>query len=257
MSRRTPETGYAPVHGLQLYYEVHGEPDGRPPLVLLHGGGDTIGTSFGEILPALARGRRVVAFEQQGYGHTADVPGRPFTFTGSADDTAALLDHLGIEAADLLGFSNGATIALLVAARHPGRVRHLVLASGVFKRHGVEPAFWEGMARARLEDMPRELKDAYLAVAPRPEDLPTFFEKSAGRMRDFQDVPDDVVRSVDVPTLVVAGDRDVPRPEHAVELFRLLPRASLAVLPATDHMSLTRRVAWLAPMVEAFLDAPD
>ncbi len=109
------QSGYAPVNGLRVYYEIHGTARGGcPPLVLLHGGGDTIQTSFGKILPLLARGRQVIAFEQQGYGHTTDVEGRPFGFESSADDTAALLEYLRAGQADLLGFSNGGTIALQV-----------------------------------------------------------------------------------------------------------------------------------------------
>src|ERR1051326_8104001 len=120
-------TGYAPVNGLRLYYEIHGPANPtQPPLVLLHGGGDTIETSFGHVLPALARTRRVIAFEQQGFGHTADIAERPFGFEQSADDTAALLEYLHIERADLCGFSNGGTIALQVAIRHPQVVRKLV-----------------------------------------------------------------------------------------------------------------------------------
>ena len=186
-----PHTGYAPVNGLRLYYEVHGTQDqARPPLVLLHGGGDTIQTSFGRVLPLLARDRQVIAFEQQGYGHTADIADRPFTFEQSADDTAALLGHLGVEQADLFGFSNGGTIALQVAIRHPRVTRKLVVASGFFSCDGGEPWFWEMMERARLADMPQELKEAYRAVAPHPENLQSFFDKANRRMRTFTEIPD-------------------------------------------------------------------
>lgn len=250
-------TGYAPVNGLRMYFEVHGAEDSaRLPLVLLHGGGDTIETSFGRILPALARRRQVIAFEQQGYGRTADIPERPFSFEQSADDTAALLEHLGVEEADLFGFSNGGTIALQVAIRHPGVVRRLVLASTLLERDGADPWLWEAMATATLETMPEELKRAYLEVAPHPENLRLFHDKAAERMRGFRDVPRDAIRSVAAPALVVLGDSDVVRPEHAVEVFRLLPQARLAVLPGTDHMGVTGRTDWLVPMIEEFLDAP-
>jgi len=252
----TPRTGYAPVHGLRIYYEIHGvKHAGQPPVVLLHGGGDTIETSFGAILPELARHRQVIAFEQQGYGHTADVVDRPFTFEGSADDTAALLEYLHVERADLFGYSNGGTIALLVAIRHPQVVRKLVLVSALFARDGADPWFWEAMEHATLETMPEELKEAYLAVAPHPENLRLFHDKAARRMRDFQDVPKEAIRGVTAPALVVAGDADVIRPEHAVETFRLLPNAQLAILPATDHMAITKRTEWLVRMVVELLDA--
>jgi pimeloyl-ACP methyl ester carboxylesterase len=137
------QIGFAPVNGLRLYYEIHGAARlDQPPLVLLHGGCDTIETSFGHVLPALARTRQIIALEQQGYGHTADVD-RPFSFEQSADDTAALLAYLRIERADLFGFSNGGTIALQVAIRHPRVVRKLVAASPFFKRSGGDPWFWE------------------------------------------------------------------------------------------------------------------
>jgi pimeloyl-ACP methyl ester carboxylesterase len=252
-----PRTGYAPVNGLRLYYEIHGTADpARPPLVLLHGGGDTIGTSFGSILPALARDRQVIAFEQQGYGHTADIADRPFSFERSADDTAALLKFLRIDKADFFGFSNGGTIALQVAIRHPSAVRKLVLASALTRRDGADPAFWDFMAGATLENMPQELKEAYLAVAPHPENLRLFHDKAAARMRNFKDIPETAIRGMTAPTLVVVGDADVVRPEHAVATARLLPHARLAVLPGTNHLRVTTRTEWLVPMIREFLDAP-
>ena len=147
----------------QLYYEIHGAPDAaRPPLVLLHGGGDTIATSFGAILPELAKHRRVIAFEQRGYGHSADIAGRPFTFEHSADDTAALLDELRIAQAGLFGFSNGGTIAVQVAIRHPKRVRRLVLASAPLQRSGmiaVAPHPERGRPRPQRAGVPARSPD--------------------------------------------------------------------------------------------------
>jgi pimeloyl-ACP methyl ester carboxylesterase len=250
------KSGYAPVNGLKIYYEIHSVADGKNPLVLLHGGGDTIQTSFGHVLPALARTRQVIAFEQQGYGHTADIADRPFSFEQSADDTAALLEYVHVDHADILGFSNGGTIALQVAIRHPSVVRKLVVVSAFFSRDGGDPPFWESMKNAQPAMMPKELREAYLAVAPHPENLESFFYKAARRMRDFKDIPDDTIRAIGAPTLVMCGDTDVVRPEHALELSRLLPHAQLAVLPGTDHMAMMTRIDWLVPMVEAFLNAP-
>lgn len=245
--------GYAPVNGLRLYHEVHG-PAGGTPLVLLHGGGSSIETSWGRMLPTLARSRRVVAFDQQGHGRTADVD-RPFTFEGSADDTAALLRHLGIAKVDLMGFSNGGNTAMLVAIRHPELVRRLVVVSAMVKRDGLRPGFWEGMEVAKMEVMPPQLVEAYRRTSPHPEQLGSFFQKSAQRMLGFRDWPEAAVSSIGAPTLVVVGDADVVRPEHAVEMARLLPRARLAVLPLADHEGVViTRAGWLAPMVEAFLD---
>jgi pimeloyl-ACP methyl ester carboxylesterase len=251
-----PKTGYAPVNGLKIYYEIHG--DAKPahlPLVLLHGGGDTIKISFGYVLPALAPDRQVIAFEQQGFGHTADIADRRFSFEQSADDTAALLDYLHIAQADLFGFSNGGTIVFQIAIRHPQIVRKLIIASGFFKRDGGYPEFWAGFIGAKLEQMPKELQDAYLETAPHPENLQSFFDKCVQRMRNFKDIPDDAIRGIASPTLVIVGDTDVMRPEHAVEQFRLLPHARLAVLPSTGHMRVMTRAEWIVSMVDEFLDA--
>jgi pimeloyl-ACP methyl ester carboxylesterase len=251
------KSGYAPVNGLKMYYEIHGTTDGKkPPLVLLHGGGSTIETSFGKVLPSFAKTRKVIAFEQQGHGRTADIVDRPFTFEQSADDTAALLRYLKIERADFFGYSNGGNIALQVAISHPHLVRKLIVASAMYKRDGLYPEFWDSMKRATLEDMPAELREAYLRVAPNPEDLPTFHNKCVKRMLEFKDWRPEDIQSIDAPTMVMIGDTDIVRPEHGVEMFRLLLHAQLAVLPGTDHMTLVERRDWLVSMIEAFLNAP-
>ena len=248
-----PRSGYAAVDGLSLYYEIHGE--GGVPLVLLHGGGSTIDSSFGKVIEGYARTRKVVAFDQQGHGRTADVD-RPFRFEQSADDAAALLRHLGIEKADFLGYSNGGHIAIEVALRHPEMVRKLVLESANFNRDGCDPGFWESFKDAKIDAMPAELKEAYTRVAPRPGDLPVFFRKSVDRMLHFQGWTDEQMRSIQVPTLVLAGDRDILSPEHAVRAYRLLPHGQLAILPGVDHMTIVGRADLLTPIVLSFLDAP-
>jgi pimeloyl-ACP methyl ester carboxylesterase len=223
---------FAPVNGLQMHYEIHGSASGQqPPLVLLHGGGSTIETTFGKVLPALARRRQVIAFHQQGHGRTADIADRPFSFEQSADDAAALVGHLGIEKADFFGFSNGGNIALQIAIRHPGRVGKLVVASAMYKRDGVYPEVWEFIRRSTLRDMPEVLKEAYRQTSPHPEQLQTFHDKSARRMVEFKDWRPEDIQSIAAPTLLVIGDADSVRPEHAVEMFRLLPHARLAVFP--------------------------
>ncbi len=247
------QTGYAPVNGLRMYYEIHG-PQSGVPLVLLHGGGDTIGTSFGQLLPFFGRKRQIIAFEQQGCGHTADITDRPFSFEQSADDTAALLEYLHIDRADFFGFSNGGSIALHVAMRRTQIVRRLVVITAIMKRAWVDPQFWESMETAQLDVMPAVLREAYLKVAPHPENLESFFYKSRDRMRNFKDVPDEAIRSITAATLVVGSDRDVRRPEGAVELFRLLPNAELAILPGIEHMAITSQIDVLAPMVRTFVD---
>jgi len=134
-------------------------------------------------------------------------------------------------------------------------VRKLVVTSAFFKRDGGYPWFWEAMKNARLENMPMELQEAYRKVAPHPENLRSFHDKAAQRMRDFKDIPADAIRAIAAPTLVMIGDADVVRPEHAVELIRLLPHAQLAVLPGTDHMTIMTRTDWLVTMIGGFLDS--
>jgi pimeloyl-ACP methyl ester carboxylesterase len=251
------QSGYAPVNGLKMYYEVYGRANGKIlPLVLLHGGGSTIETSFGKALPALAKSRQVIAFEQQGHGRTVDIVDRPFTFEQSADDTAGLLRYLNIGKADFFGYSNGGHIALQMAINHPDLVRKMVIESAMFQRDGSDPGFWKSFEHAKLDDMPPELREAYLGVAPHPKDLPTFFAKSVQRMLNFKDWTPEDIQSINAPTLVVIGDHDIVRPEHAVLMFRLLPNAQLAVLPGTDHMTIVIRSDWLVPMIETFLDSP-
>ena len=223
--------GYEPVNGIRIYYEVPGGGDGVP-LVLLHGGGSTIEVTFGRVLPIFAQSRRVIALEEQGHGRTTD-RAAPVSFESSADDVAALLRALDVAQADLFGFSNGASVALQVAIRHPELVRKLVFASSFTKRDGAHPQLWEFMRQADFSNMPQPLKDAFLRVNPDPQQLRTMHDKDAERMRTFADVPDELVRSVQAPTLIVLGDQDIVKTEHALELRRMIPDARLLVLPGS------------------------
>jgi pimeloyl-ACP methyl ester carboxylesterase len=252
----------APIRGIDIYYEVHGRADGVP-LVLLHGGGSTIDSTFGRVLPFLAAHRRVIAVEEQAHGRTSD-RAAPLTFESSADDVAALLEHLDVEKADLMGFSNGASVALEVEIRHPELVRKLVFASSMTKRSGAQPQFWEFIQRATFEDMPQALKDAFLRVNPDPAKLRTMHDKDLARMRHFEDVPDAQVAAIRAPTLIVLGDRDVVRPEHGFELTKLIPGSRLLILPGGhgDYLGEADATpagspwpALTAGLVEAFLDA--
>ncbi|XXF79707.1 alpha/beta hydrolase [Myxococcaceae bacterium GXIMD 01537] len=230
---------YAQVHGLNMYYEVHG-PDAGRPLVLLHGGGSTIDTSFGRLIPLLARTRRIIAVEQQAHGHTADIA-RPLSFTQMADDTAALLQQLNVQDADVLGFSNGGVIAMQMALRHRQFVHTLILASTYYKREGCYPALWEGFPRATLDDMPMALREAYRKVAPHPEEgLQAQFRKTVAMMMAFKDLDEAALRSITAPTLIMSADGDVIRPEHAVEMMRVFPHAQLAIFPGAVHGAYMR-----------------
>ena len=251
----------AQIRGISLYYEIHGRTDGVP-LVLLHGGGSTIDSTWGRVLPIFAAHRRVIALEEQAHGRTSDRDA-PLTFESSADDVAALLQVLKVDKADLMGFSNGASVALEVAIRHPGLVRKLVFASSMTKRSGAQPQFWEFIGKAGFEDMPQALKDAFLRVNPDPAKLRNMHDKDLARMRNFRDVPDAEVAAIRAPTLVMLGDHDVVRPEHAFELTKLIPGSRLLILPG-DHGDYIGEVdatpegspwpALTAGLVEAFLD---
>jgi pimeloyl-ACP methyl ester carboxylesterase len=268
MTETAPQTGYAPVNGLQMYYEVHGPREGGgTPLVLLHGAFSAIGTSFGKALPGLAERRPVIGVELQAHGRTADIE-RPLSVEQLAEDTAALLRYLKIERADVYGYSTGAAVALQLVLRHPALVRKQVLASIASKRAGVHPGLFEGLGEMTPEMMHGSpWHEEYVRIAPHPEHFPRLFAKKSEMDRELQDVPDEAIRTITAPTLLIIGDSDIVRPEHSVELFRLLgggvigdlaglPSARLAILPGTTHATLPDRAEWLVSMITDFLDAP-
>jgi pimeloyl-ACP methyl ester carboxylesterase len=223
-----PAGHYATVNGLKLYYEIHGS---GSPLVLLHGGGSTIETTYGRVLPEFAKAHQVIAIELQAHGHTPDID-RPLSFEQDADDVAALLKYLKITKANFMGFSNGGATCLQLAMRHPEVVNKLVLASTTYNRKGMQPGFFEGMQQhASLENMPSPLKDAYRKINPDPKGLQAMFNRDVARMIGFKDIPDAAIQAIQAPALVINGDAEVVRTEHALELSRLLPHAKLAILP--------------------------
>jgi pimeloyl-ACP methyl ester carboxylesterase len=263
---RAPEvSSYASVNVLQVYYEIHGT--GRP-LVLLHGAFSAIGTSFGELLPTLAETRQVIAFEPQAHESTADID-RPLSIEQMADDTAAALRHLGIAKADIFGYSMGASVALHLAIRHPDVVRKLVLASVTYNLSGVHPGLIEGLADMKPEMMfGSPWHEEYTRIGPNPENFATLFAKKTQMDRNIKGVQAEVIQSIKAPTLLIIGDSDLVRPEHAVEMFRLLgggifgdtpaglPDSQLAVLPGTSHVTLVHRADLLLSIIPPFLDAP-
>lgn len=218
---------YADVNGLKMYYEIHGN---GFPLVLIHGGGSTIGTTFGRILPILAKTHKVIAVEMQAHGHTADID-RPLSFEQDADDIAALLKHLRIPKANIFGFSNGASTTLQVAIRHPALVNKIIVASTMYKKDGSYPWFWEMMAHAKFENMPQLYKDAYLQINPDRDALYAMFKRDATRMQTFQDIKEEDIKAITAPALIIAGNNDVVSPEHAVEMYRQMQHATLMILP--------------------------
>jgi pimeloyl-ACP methyl ester carboxylesterase len=264
----TSKGNYAEVNGLNMYYEAHGT---GQPLVLLHGAYMTIDV-MGEIVPALAETRQVIAVELQGHGRTADID-RPLSYELMADDIAVLLRHLVIEKADVFGYSMGGGVALQVAIRHPEVVRKLVVASASYTSDGMNPELLEMIPTITPEVFAGSpIEEAYLRTAPNPDDFPTLVAKLKRLdMEPFAWPPEDI-RGIVAPTLVIVGDSDAIRLEHAVELFQLLgggvmgdltglPKSQLAVLPGTTHFippgsAVLDRADWLLSMIPPFLDAP-
>jgi pimeloyl-ACP methyl ester carboxylesterase len=247
-----------------MYYELHGAGE---PLLLLHGALSTIETSFGAVLPSLSKTRRVIAVEQQGHGHTADID-RPLSFAQMVEDTAALLGELEIDRTDVFGYSMGAGVALELAIRHPGLVRKLVLASLAYSRDGIHPETLEAIETTNPEDLlGSTFEVAYRNVAPDPGNWAALVAKINQLDRAFEGWSPVEIECFPAPTLVLIGDSDIVRPEHAVQLFRLrgggvegdeagLPESQLAVLPGTTHLTLVERADWLVSMISAFLDVP-
>lgn len=256
------ETGYAPVNGLELYYEVRGAGE---PLILLHGGVTGI-MMFGPNLPELARGRKLIAVELQGHGRTADTD-RPMSFEAMADDVAGLMQHLGIKKADLMGLSLGGGVALQAAFRHPDLVRKLVVVAAPCKREGWYPevrADFDQMGPAAGEGM----KQSPLAQLYPDLDWARLFGKLGDLLRKDYDWSTQVA-AIEAPTMLVYADADGVSLAHVVDFFRLLgggerdagldgsgrPVSRLAVLPGLTHYTISSDVA-LASAVTPFLDAP-
>lgn len=266
------ESGYAPVNGLEMYYEIHGAGTGVP-LVVLHGAymtGNAAGIAgMAAFVAPLGAGRRVIAPDLQGHGRTANID-RAIRYETLADDVAALLDHLGIARADLFGFSMGGAAALQVAIRHPERVGKLVVASASSGTgsDAVYPEVFAGIGQMTPEVFAgTPFLEEYERVAPAPDAFPGLV--AALKDLDAQEFawPDEQIRAIAAPTMIVVGDADIVRPEHAVALLRLrgggvpgdlagMPNARLAILPGTSHIGVAQRAAWLVPMIEDFLAAP-
>jgi pimeloyl-ACP methyl ester carboxylesterase len=263
-------TGYAEVNGLRMYYEIHGPDPGadHSPVLLLNGAYMTT-ADFGPLLPGLARDRTVVAADPQGHGRTGDVD-RALTYEGMADDAAALVSHLGMPSVDVIGFSMGGAAALQFAIRHPDVARSVTVLSASHASAGMQQELLDMIPTITPEMFAGSPFEAtYRATAPDPDSFPVLVQK----LKTLDETPFDWtadVPGIAAPSMVVVGDADAVRVEHAVELFRLLgggamgdlsglSRARLAVLPGTTHFmppgsGLLDRHEWLLPMLTAFLD---
>lgn len=250
---------YSEVNGLNMYYEIYGE---GKPIVLIHGGGSTIQSSFEKLIPLLSKNRKVIAVESQVHGRTSD-RNADLSFEQDADDIATLLKNLNIDKADFLGFSNGGTTTLQIAIRHPEIIDKLILASPLAKRSGVPDWFWGFMSQAKLENMPEQLKAAYKRVAADTNGLQIMHDRDAKRMVNFKDIPDEPIKKINAPTLIIIGDKDVINPEHALELHRQIANSELAIIPGGhgqyigEITTLTpdfKESELVVPMIEKFLN---
>lgn len=221
-------SGHAAVNGINMYYEIHGK--GEIPLVLIHGGGSTIETSFGVLLPLLAANNKVIAVELQAHGRTGD-RNTPESFEQDADDVAALLKHLNISKANILGFSNGGTTTLQIAMRHPQVVNKIIVISGATKREGFMAGFFDFMKTAAFDTMPQPLKDGYLKVNPNEAGLLNMFNKDKQRMIDFKDISDAAISTIKAPALFMVADKDVISVKHTADMASLIHGSQLIVLP--------------------------
>lgn len=222
------KAGHEQVNSINMYYEVYGE--GEIPLVLIHGGGSTIQSTFGRFIPYLTKCGKVIAVELQAHGRTSDRD-QPESFAQDAKDVTTLLNQLKIAKANFLGFSNGGTTALHIAAHYPGVVNKIIVISANYQREGLIEGFYNGFGDATIDHMPEPLKMAFLAVNPDQKALQTMFEKDKQRMLDFVDLSDDDISGIKSQALLMVADRDVIRTEHVVKMSKLISNAQLVVLP--------------------------
>ena len=262
---RAPETGYAPVNGLQLYYEIHGS--GGMPLLLLHGGLFNIDLQFGEVLPALAQTRQVIATDFQGHGRTGAID-RPLTSADLASDVVGLLKHLGVSQVDVFGFSVGGAVGLYVAIKYPELVRKLIVSSVSFHPDGDRPENAQAVGEMTVDMIAgTPMEQDYLAKSPNPDKLQDLLTKLGTFDQGFPGWSDAEIQGIAAPTLITVGDCDAVKLEHAVRFLQLrggdvngdfvgVPASQLAVFPGTTHFYGLSRTTLVIDVVTTFLDAP-
>jgi pimeloyl-ACP methyl ester carboxylesterase len=262
-AQQTPTTGYAPVNGLKMYYEVHGSGD---PVVLLHGAFMTITNNWTGWIGELSKTRKVIAVELQGHGRTADID-RDISSANLADDVAALLDHLKVPRADVIGYSMGGGVAMQCAIRHPDKVRKVVVISSMFRRDGGVKEAIDALPKLTAEDFkgsPIEVE--YKKLSPTPNEFPNLVKHLLAAAAKPDDLGADKLKATKAPMFFIHGDADGIRLDHIAEMFRLKggeimgdmrPRSEsrLAILPQTTHVTLMQRMDVIVPMVNDFFDA--
>jgi pimeloyl-ACP methyl ester carboxylesterase len=256
MSIAPTTTGYADVNGLHMYYETFGS---GAPLVLLHGGMLTIDLNFASLIPTLAQTHTVVGVEMQGHGRTANID-REITYPNLASDIVALLDHLGIERAAVLGHSMGGGVALELAVSHSDRVSAIVPISASVSKDGMHPDLLDPSTFETSPIMPTaqdfaDFKEAYQRLSPHPEQFDTFLMSLSAMDSDFAGWTDEQLAAISCPVLIVQGDTDFTLIAHAGVMLAKIPGSALAVVPATTHMQVTRRDTILLPILERFFAA--
>lgn len=262
-----PDSGYAPVNGMQMYYELHGA--GGTPLLLLHGGLFDIQQQFGALIPSLSAGRRVIATDFQGHGRTNDID-RPLNTPDLASDVVGLLAHLDVREVDVFGFSVGGAVALHLAVNRPGLVRKLIVSSVSFRPDGDRGQNAEAVAAMTVDMIAgTPMEERYLAVSPHPdhEHLQALLDKLGGYDAGATGWSDDEIRGITAPTLITVGDCDMVKLEHAVRFLQLrggdvngdfegAPASQLAVFPGTTHFFGLARTELVREVVTTFLDSP-
>ncbi|HMA03076.1 MAG TPA: alpha/beta fold hydrolase [Gemmatimonadaceae bacterium] len=262
-AQQKPTTGYAPVRGLNMYYEIHGSGE---PVVLLHGAFMTITNNWDGWISELAKTRQVIAVEMQGHGRTADIP-RDITYENLADDVAALLNYLEIPRADLIGYSMGGAVAMQCAIRHPDRVRKAVIISSTFRSDGMVAGALESISKLTADDFKGSpIETEYRKLSPTPDHFPNFVQRIVATASKGYDFGADKLKATTAPMFFIHGDADGVRLAHVAEMFRLKggeihgdmgPRSAsrLAILPNTSHVTLMQRMPIIVPMVNDFLAA--
>lgn len=262
-AQQKPRAGYAPVNGLKMYYEVHGE---GKPVVLLHGAFMTITNNWTGWIGDLSKTRKVIAIEMQGHGRTADIP-RDMTPENLADDVAGLLNYLKIPRADLIGYSMGGEVAMQCAIRHPDQVRKAVIISSTFRSDGMVAGAHEAISALTGDAFKGSpIETEYKRLSPTPDSFPKFVRHLVASGSKPYDFGADKLKATKAPMFFIHGDADGVRLAHVTEMFRLKggethgdmgPRTAsrLAILPDTTHVTLMQRMGLIIPMINDFLDA--